>query len=394
MSDAPEHESDDLMVLPIEAEFDLHPFLPAERLEMLDAYLEAALAHGFDEVRVVHGRGRGVARAEVRAFLAADPRVASASEATPDRGGWGATVVRLAPRPSLDASVGQAVFVGDVQGCALEFEELTARIERAHGHEWRLYVAGDAVNRGAHNLRVLERIRTRVDAGLGEMVLGNHEIHLLRVALGMRETGDLDTFHDVLSSSERDDWIAWLRARPLAATGHLGRERWVMVHASVHPDWGWAQVVRESRRVERHLASKDEQDVLDLLDAPPGHTPRQGSPRDVLGRITSARSVKGPRAQWSPRPPAQKGEVAWHVAWSERKHDYGIVFGHWAMQGLYLAPGLRGLDSGCIHHGRRGVGYLSAWVPRARSEPSASAFDTPDDDVWQVRARARGPRSS
>lgn len=380
----------DLVELEIGESFDLHSFAPRERLTMLDGYLEAAQARGFGEVRVVHGRGAGVARAEVRAFLQDDPRVERVSEAPPELGGWGATLVRLA-RPRVTDSA-QPVFVGDIQGCAEEFEELLMRFHRAFGDDFRLFVAGDAINRGHDNLRVLERIRERVDAGLGEMVLGNHELHMLRVALGLLAPDATHTFHDVLESAERDDWVRWLLARPLAVHGSIGRSTWVMVHASVHPDWSWEQAIRESRRVERHLRSGRSELVESLLD-PSVEPARRDSRRDVLGRFTCARSVRGPRCRWSSRQPMEPGEEPWHVAWSRRGHDYGVVYGHWATQGLHVAPGLRGLDTGCVHHGRRKVGYLTAWVPARPCDDDRSAFDTPDSDIWQVRARQQRQRT-
>ncbi|MDH4016034.1 MAG: Smr/MutS family protein [Actinomycetota bacterium] len=393
MSQDPHLTHEDVIELPIEESFDLHPFRPEERLEMLDAYLGEALARDFEEVRIIHGRGRGVARAEVRAFLEDDPRVASLTEAQPGRGGWGATLARLDPLPEPAYEAGQPVFVGDIQGCAIELDEMLGRIEHAFGADFRLFVAGDAINRGDHNLQVLERIRNRIERGLGEMVLGNHELHMLRVALELQEPDENHTFHDVLDSQERDEWIAWLLRRPLATHGWVHGQRWVMVHASVHPDWTWAQAIRESRRVEHHLGSGDEALVRDLLALHPQEMPRRGSRRDVLGRITCARSVKGARCRWSSRAPWEEGGVAWHEAWLERGHTYGVVYGHWATQGLRVVPGLRGLDSGCIHHGRRGVGHLSAWVPQAETHEGHLAFDAPDDDIWQVRARYRRVRS-
>ncbi len=385
-ADSPDEE---LVELPIEDEFDLHHFRPEERLEMLEGYLEAASERGFDEVRIIHGRGRGVARAEVQAFLEDDPRVVSSVEAEPGRGGWGATLARLDACAEPDRVDGQPVFVGDIQGCAQEFEELLARVERAFGSEYRLYVAGDAINRGHHNLQVLERIRERVELGRGEMVLGNHEIHMLRVALELQEPDANHTFHDVLESRERDDWVRWVLGRPLAAHGWVRGARWVMVHASVHPDWGWADAIRASRRVERVLSSPDAAAVGDLLALRPQELPRRGSPRDLLGRMTSARVVKGARSRWSSRQPSEVEGEPWHEVWQSRGHDYGVIYGHWATQGLRVVPGLRGLDSGCIHHGRRGVGHLSGWVPQVRPGEPSRGFDTPDDDVWQVRARYR-----
>ena len=79
--------------------------------------------------------------------------------------------------------------------------------------------------------------------------------------------------------------------------------------------------------------------------------------RDTLGRLTRCRSVTRD-GRWSSNLPA--GDlVAWHREWSRRSHDYGIVYGHWALQGLHVAPGLRGLDTGCVHHGRGRDGALT-----------------------------------
>lgn len=83
------------IVVPIEDAFDLHHFRPAEVLDMVDAYLEAAQERGFREVRLIHGRGKGVQRANVQRFLSEDRRVLRFADAPPGRGGWGATVVEL-----------------------------------------------------------------------------------------------------------------------------------------------------------------------------------------------------------------------------------------------------------------------------------------------------------
>ena len=91
----PESGFDEHVVVPIEEAFDLHSFRPAEVLAVVDAYLDEAIARGFREVRLIHGRGKGVQRAQLRRFLAADPRVEKFAQAPPERGGWGATLARL-----------------------------------------------------------------------------------------------------------------------------------------------------------------------------------------------------------------------------------------------------------------------------------------------------------
>ena len=81
--------------IPIEDAFDLHSFRPEDVANALADYLEEAQRLGFPEVRIIHGKGIGVRRAEVRKRLAADSRVLSFFDATPDRGGMGATVAVL-----------------------------------------------------------------------------------------------------------------------------------------------------------------------------------------------------------------------------------------------------------------------------------------------------------
>jgi dsDNA-specific endonuclease/ATPase MutS2 len=86
-------ESEAEVVLPIEDHIDLHAFRPAEVAEVVENYLECALAAGYGEVRIVHGRGIGVQREIVRAILARHPSVAAFHDAPAERGGWGATIV-------------------------------------------------------------------------------------------------------------------------------------------------------------------------------------------------------------------------------------------------------------------------------------------------------------
>lgn len=81
--------------IPIEDSLDLHSFLPRDVPSVVSDYLDEAIRHGILEVRLIHGKGKGIRRAEVRRLLRSDPRVSEASDAPPERGGFGATVVVL-----------------------------------------------------------------------------------------------------------------------------------------------------------------------------------------------------------------------------------------------------------------------------------------------------------
>lgn len=93
---------DEPVRVPIEDALDLHGFLPREVRDVVTAYLEAAQEAGFREVRLVHGRGKGVQRRSVQSLLARDPRVERFADAGPGRGGFGATIVWLRAPPGAD----------------------------------------------------------------------------------------------------------------------------------------------------------------------------------------------------------------------------------------------------------------------------------------------------
>ena len=79
--------------IPIEHTIDLHAFNPRDVASVVEEYVTAALAAGFAEVRIVHGRGRGVQRRIVRGVLARHPAIVDFNDA-PDAH-LGATVARL-----------------------------------------------------------------------------------------------------------------------------------------------------------------------------------------------------------------------------------------------------------------------------------------------------------
>ena len=79
--------------VPIEAEIDLHAFAPRDIRSVVDEYITAASAAGLVEVRLVHGRGRGVQRGIVQAALEAHPLVVEFWDDTAAH--LGATIARI-----------------------------------------------------------------------------------------------------------------------------------------------------------------------------------------------------------------------------------------------------------------------------------------------------------
>ena len=81
--------------IPIEEWIDLHTFLPQEIPSLLEEYLQECQERGFKEVRIIHGKGKGVQRNIVHSFLEKSPLVKSFRSAPPEAGSWGATLVTL-----------------------------------------------------------------------------------------------------------------------------------------------------------------------------------------------------------------------------------------------------------------------------------------------------------
>lgn len=91
----PGQDDESPVAVPIEDSLDLHAFAPKDIPAVVNDYLEECARRGIREVRLIHGRGTGTQRAIVRSLLAQHPLAREFTDAPPDRGGWGATVVRL-----------------------------------------------------------------------------------------------------------------------------------------------------------------------------------------------------------------------------------------------------------------------------------------------------------
>jgi DNA-nicking Smr family endonuclease len=94
---------DEPVSLPIDGVLDLHTFSPRDLPDLLEDYIAACLERGIFELRIIHGKGKGILRDRVRSILSKHPRVRNFSQAPLEAGGWGATVVTLtdpaAPTP-------------------------------------------------------------------------------------------------------------------------------------------------------------------------------------------------------------------------------------------------------------------------------------------------------
>jgi bis(5'-nucleosyl)-tetraphosphatase (symmetrical) len=243
--------------------------------------------------------------------------------------------------------------IGDLQGCREALDRLLAEIAFSPSRD-RLHVLGDLVNRGPDSLGVLQRLHALGDAA--SCLLGNHDLHLLAVAAGVRPAHRSDTLQAVLASPQRDAWLEWLARCRLADQAH----GWLLVHAGIPPQWDATQTLALAREVEAMLQS---QHLPTFLPQMYGNEPArwqddlQGADRwrVVINALTRIRfctadglmdfKVKeGAHA-------APPGFAPWFRIPSRRSAGVPIAFGHWSTLGLIDQPDLLSLDTGCVWGG-------------------------------------------
>ena len=83
------------VALPIDGVLDLHTFNPKEIPPLIDAYITACRERQIVDLRIIHGKGKGILRQRVHAILSKNPQVRKFSDAPLEAGGWGATLVEL-----------------------------------------------------------------------------------------------------------------------------------------------------------------------------------------------------------------------------------------------------------------------------------------------------------
>lgn len=182
------------------------------------------------------------------------------------------------------------IFVGDIQGCLAQLEQLLAAVDFVAGKD-RLIPVGDLVNKGPDSDGVLDLVM-RLEA---EPVLGNHDLHWLA-------KGRAAPRHE-----------AWLRKQPIVRVF----DDLIAVHAGLHPQWD-----------EAKLANLDDDEIHFAVNV----------------RYCDEHGNQPPKDWPPPGPPFRP----WDDFYRGEKR---VVFGHWARRRLVNRPNCIGLDTGCVYGG-------------------------------------------
>lgn len=244
--------------------------------------------------------------------------------------------------------------IGDIQGCDDEFAQLLATLDFSPSRD-TLWLVGDLVNRGPRSLAVLRRVKALGSAVI--TVLGNHDLHLLALALSPQEPIKAkDTLQQVLGAPDRDELIEWLRHQPLLH--HDAKLGYTMVHAGLPPQWDLATAQACARELEAAL--RDKRRCRELFAHMYGDKPNHWSDdlrgtdrlRFITNCLTRLRychadgrlelEFKGEVKD------APRDLVPWFKVPDRRSRDTRIICGHWSALGFHDADGVLAIDTGCV----------------------------------------------
>jgi bis(5'-nucleosyl)-tetraphosphatase (symmetrical) len=243
--------------------------------------------------------------------------------------------------------------VGDVQGCDAALARLLDAIGFSPSRD-RLVLLGDLVNRGPASLAALRRVATL--GGAAVSLLGNHDLHLLAVAQGVRPLHRGDTFGDVLGAPDAPALLDWLRRQKLAH-----REAgWLCVHAGLVPQWTAERALALAGEVEAMLRGDA---LVAFLPRMYGNEPRrwddtlQGDDRlrfviNVLTRLrfcTADGTLDFETKEGAGAAPP--GHHPWFEVPGRASEGQPVAIGHWSTLGLVNRPDLLALDTGCVWGG-------------------------------------------
>ena len=240
--------------------------------------------------------------------------------------------------------------IGDLQGCYLSLQTLLDKIQFSPAND-QLWFVGDLVNRGPESLECLRFVKQLGSRAI--TVLGNHDLHLLGVAAGLRPLNKKDTIKQILDAPDCDEMLKWLRQQKLL---HI-EGRYALVHAGLLPDWNWSEAQSLAHEIEALLSGPD---YLSLLENMYGNEPNYRHPdlrgsarqRVIINAMTRMRVLSNDgrmQLKFKGEPDAIPAEYRpWFEVKTARISDHTIIAGHWSALGLRIGAQFIGLDSGCV----------------------------------------------
>ncbi|USE35582.1 symmetrical bis(5'-nucleosyl)-tetraphosphatase [Endozoicomonas sp. SCSIO W0465] len=242
--------------------------------------------------------------------------------------------------------------VGDIQGCYDTLRHLLDQLKFDPNQDI-LWVAGDMVNRGPKSLATVRYLKSLGNGCIA--VLGNHDLHLLAVACGIRKQKDKDTLTELLKAPDADELLHWLRFRPMLH--HDAQRKITLVHAGIPPVWTIAQAIKQAQELEQALRSDDYVKWLKKIFKSTRPQPwddelklkkklRLTASYFTQMRFCNAHGLLDLESKGST---PKEGYAPWFSFSGSPCYQEQIIFGHWAaLDGISGHDNIHAIDTGCV----------------------------------------------
>lgn len=244
--------------------------------------------------------------------------------------------------------------IGDLHGCYDELMALLAKIQFEHGKD-TLWLVGDIINRGPKSWACLQFVRKHESSV--QMVLGNHDLHLLAIMYGASQNKRSDTVNEIINHLEAKKIRDWLRSQPLLVNN--GEK--VLVHAGVWADWTIKEAISLAQEVEEYLHGSQAAFFFEHMY---GNYPNQWQNdlkemarlRVITNIFTRMRIINKDKTLnyefKSCYEDIPQSAYAWFDAPHRQNLTHQIIFGHWSALGLHQDKNVLALDTGALWGGK------------------------------------------
>jgi bis(5'-nucleosyl)-tetraphosphatase (symmetrical) len=248
--------------------------------------------------------------------------------------------------------------IGDIQGCFDGFLRILDMVGFDPDKDC-LISTGDLVNRGSQSLETLRFCYELGDSF--QMVLGNHDLHLLAIGHGHRAPTKYDTLDSVLSAPDRHELFDWLKRQPFL----IDFGPYTIVHAGIPPQWSLETTRLLANELSEVLLSPQSGTFFENMycNIPDQWSESLTGParwRLIANYLTRMRRCSSTglldfskTAVHTSAFDQNTGFAGWFEHPNRLSKDRALVFGHWSdIQGRFLGEQLFPLDTGYIWGGR------------------------------------------
>ena len=245
--------------------------------------------------------------------------------------------------------------IGDIQGCYTEFRKLLKIIDPYKKNN--VFCVGDIVNRGPHSEKVVDYV---IDNKI-QSVLGNHDLHMMAMVLGVHKKNDKKhTLQKLLNKNKSLKVFEYFLKFPFAKLIEQGELKTLVTHAGILPSWSLNDVIAANEELTQSLQADPEKFLSYMYSERSKDisksTNKRNRARFLVNVFTRMRFITKRNKLdllTKVKTTSQEKYKPWFLYDHKcLKEVNTLVFGHWAsLNGVTNHNEIKGVDLGCVWGG-------------------------------------------